>query len=282
MTHSASPTHKRNEGMVTFSVIIPCYNAERYIADTLESALLQRYLPLEVLVIDDGSTDRTAEIVQLCAQQDERVRLLFTPAPSGGPSVPRNIGISAARGDYVALLDADDLWSENKLANDAKFLERVRPDILYSGRYTFHGSRENILHTQPSRCIDWRFEIKNYAQTSSICIRKAYCDTRSDVFDTDPLMKFEDYHFLLRAYFGGARIANRPGIDTYYRFHSDTSRMQWSDLDASLRRQYYNIAKLGMLYDLPLRRYYWMMFGYTLRIWRQAICRRVRRQRRSR
>jgi len=261
---------------VRFSVVIPCHDAEPYVAETLDRALRQGHPPHEVIAIDDASTDGTLALLRDRARGDGRIRVLSTPAPSGGPSLPRNLGIAAAEGEYVALLDADDLWGEDKLANDARFLERHRPDILYSGAFTFVGTPDRVTRVQRARRIDWRFEIKNHVPTSSICIRKDYCDgLERPVFDPDPLLKFEDYHFLLRAYFGGASIVAREGIDTYYRFRPEGSRVSWADLGESLRRQFYNIAKLGVLHRLTPARCGWMMLGHTGRIGRQAIRRRL-------
>lgn len=95
------------------SVIIPAYNAEAYVRQTLESALAQTYEHLEVLVIDDGSGDGTADIVREVAAEDGRVRL-FQQA-NGGVASARNHGIEHARGEYIAPLDADDLFYPQKL-----------------------------------------------------------------------------------------------------------------------------------------------------------------------
>lgn len=278
MNARQTPAGVRADGrQVSFSVVIPCYNADQYLADTIEAALGQRYAPLEVLVIDDGSTDGTLSIAEAYAARDKRVRLLHTPAPSGGPSAPRNIGFAASRADYVALLDADDWWSADKLANDACFLESHTPDILYSGAYSFSGTRENIRGTLPSRKLTRRFEIKNHVVASSIVVRKGYSAGKCHIFDPDPVMKLEDYHFLLDAYFGGAQISNRPGIDTYYRLHVSGSRLRYDDLRELLRRQYYNLSKLAALHELGLTHYYLLMLGVTLRIGRQALWKRLRR-----
>jgi hypothetical protein len=91
------------------------------------------------------------------------------------------------------------------------------------------------------------------------------------VFDPDPLMKIEDYHFLLNAYFSGAKMANRPGIDTYYRFHVDSSRVLRFDLAELLRRQYYNLSKLAMIHQLSLFHYYALLLGVTLRVARRKL-----------
>lgn len=90
------------------SIIIPAYNAEKFIERTLNSVLKQTYQNLEILVIDDGSQDRTAQLVQAIAQQDRRVQLL--QQSNLGVAVARNLGIQAASGEFIAPIDADDIW----------------------------------------------------------------------------------------------------------------------------------------------------------------------------
>lgn len=90
------------------SVIIPAYNAEALLERTLDSVLSQTYKNLEVLVIDDGSLDQTAELVKSVAQRDQRVRLL--QQQNSGVAVARNLGIKNARGEFIAPIDADDIW----------------------------------------------------------------------------------------------------------------------------------------------------------------------------
>jgi glycosyltransferase involved in cell wall biosynthesis len=90
------------------SVIIPAYNAEPFIEETLKSVLAQTYLGIEVLVVDDGSQDRTPEIVEKIAKKDARVQLL--KQPNAGVAAARNLGIEKSRGEYIAPIDADDIW----------------------------------------------------------------------------------------------------------------------------------------------------------------------------
>ncbi len=96
------------------SVVIPAYNAERFLPSTLESALAQTYPNFEVIVVDDGSVDETANIVEYFSRKDSRISLI--KKENGGVSSARNLGIRKASGQYVAFLDADDIWSCNKIA----------------------------------------------------------------------------------------------------------------------------------------------------------------------
>lgn len=99
---------------VAVSVVVPAYNAERWLSLTLASACRQTLRAIEILVVDDGSTDRTAEIAREFSARDPRVRLISRK--NGGVGAARNSAIREARGKYLAPLDADDLWSPDKLA----------------------------------------------------------------------------------------------------------------------------------------------------------------------
>ncbi|VXD24263.1 glycosyltransferase family 2 protein [Planktothrix paucivesiculata] len=109
------------------SVIIPVYNCEKYLAEAIESVLAQTYQPLEIIVVDDGSTDGSAEIakrfgttVQYCFQANS------------GTAAARNRGIELAKGDFFAFLDADDFWVEDKLTNQmAAFTNNPNLDVVY-------------------------------------------------------------------------------------------------------------------------------------------------------
>ena len=109
------------------SVIIPAYNAEAYIRDAMTSALEQTYANVEVIVVDDGSTDRTAEIVRHMASEDERVVLL--QQANAGVANARNAGIEQAKGTYVAPLDADDFWSSEKIEKQVERIEEGGPEM---------------------------------------------------------------------------------------------------------------------------------------------------------
>ncbi|MEG4228085.1 glycosyltransferase family 2 protein [Microcoleus sp. N9_B2] len=102
------------------SVIIPAFNAENFIAKTLESVLSQTYQNIEVLVVDDGSTDTTAEIVQSFAQKDSRVSLFHQS--NAGVAVARNLAIEKSKGEYIAPIDADDIWYPQNLEKQVECL----------------------------------------------------------------------------------------------------------------------------------------------------------------
>jgi glycosyltransferase involved in cell wall biosynthesis len=110
------------------SVIIPVHNGERYLADAVDSVLRQSYAPLEVIVIDDGSTDGSASVAQAYGAP---VRYAYQPHSRVGAAL--NHGLSLARGDFIAALDADDLWTEGKLARQMAVLEASPEPALVFG-----------------------------------------------------------------------------------------------------------------------------------------------------
>nr|WP_309728945.1 glycosyltransferase family A protein [Chamaesiphon sp. OTE_75_metabat_556] len=113
------------------SVIVPAYNIASYIADTLMSVETQTFRDFEVLVIDDGSTDDTAKQVKIFCRRDDRFQLL--QKDNGGLASARNYGMRHARGEYIALLDGDDLYKPNKLANHVARLDRnAEAGVVYS------------------------------------------------------------------------------------------------------------------------------------------------------
>lgn len=109
------------------SVIIPAYNAEAFIGRTIDSVLAQTYTKLEIIVVDDGSTDGTAEIARSFAQQDERVRLL--QKPNGGVASARNLGIRRSKGAFIAPIDADDIWYPYNIEKQVQCMQQGGPRI---------------------------------------------------------------------------------------------------------------------------------------------------------
>jgi glycosyltransferase involved in cell wall biosynthesis len=116
------------------SVVIPAYNAELFLERTLRSALRQTHSNLEVIVVDDGSTDKTRVIAEAAAATDDRVRIISVP--NGGVAKARNIGIAEASGEFVAFLDADDLWHPTKIELQLTAMSRRSGDYQSAAVYT--------------------------------------------------------------------------------------------------------------------------------------------------
>lgn len=107
------------------SVVVPAFNAERTIGETLLSVRRQTYRNLDIIVVDDGSTDRTSEIVHDQSRSDGRIRIIRQP--NNGVAAARNTGIAAARAELIATIDADDVWQPSKIARQVEALEEYGP-----------------------------------------------------------------------------------------------------------------------------------------------------------
>jgi teichuronic acid biosynthesis glycosyltransferase TuaG len=119
-----------NSKRPTVSVIMPAYNAERFIKETICSVIAQTYTDWELLVIDDHSVDSTCDVVCELAAKDERIRLIKNEQNIGVAST-RNRGFDLCRGDYVALLDSDDVWFPDKLERQIALAQQTGADIVY-------------------------------------------------------------------------------------------------------------------------------------------------------
>jgi len=178
------------------SVIIPTYNAYKYIGDALDSVLKQTYDNYEIIIIDDGSTDNTDKIIQTYLPNDKIHYIKIKH--SGLAAVARNQGIKVSRGSYIAFLDADDTWSPNKLKeqielfddhtalvySDGEFIDQNRK---YSARVKFH---QGIVFD--------KLILKNFIATSSVVVKKTILD-KVGLFSENPKLKVgEDYDLWLR------------------------------------------------------------------------------------
>lgn len=112
------------------SVVMPVYNGERYVESAIRSVMAQTFGDWELIVVDDGSGDHTCAMVEALAAEDGRIRLVGNGANLGAART-RNRGMALCRGDYIALLDGDDLWRPEKLERQLALAEETGADIVY-------------------------------------------------------------------------------------------------------------------------------------------------------
>jgi glycosyltransferase involved in cell wall biosynthesis len=191
------------------SVIVPVYNGERFLAFTLQSIFDQDYRPLEGVVIDDGSTDGTAEIARSFAE----VRYLYQS--NQGVAVARNAGLEAARGEFIAFLDADDLWAPHKLSLQVAYhLQHPEVDCSFVGLVNFleHGI-EPPLWLRDNQSEAGRTD---YSPCTLLARRSVF--ERVGLFDTSYRVG-EDTEWFARAVDTGIRMGMLPDVLVRRRIH---------------------------------------------------------------
>ena len=162
------------------SIIVPVYNVKNYIAETMDCVRAQTYTQWELLLVEDGSTDGTKQIVldYLKETADERIRLIEQPV-NGGAAKARNDGLAQAKGRYIAYLDSDDLWEPEKLEKQLAFMEEKDAAFSFTG-YEFadeNGKGLGKVVRVP--------ETLNYRQA----LKNTTIFTTTVMFDTDKISK---------------------------------------------------------------------------------------------
>jgi len=201
------------------SVVIPAYNVARYLPTALDSLLAQRLGNFEALIVDDGSTDKTAAIAQRYVDRDRRFQLL--QKPNGGLSSARNHGMAAARSDYIALLDADDAYHPDKLqAHVTQLEQQPQISVAYSasrilrddGRPTWMTLSGKPLHQ------DWLFALlcKNCIGHGSNGVFRRSLLAQVGNFD-ETLPSCEDLDFWLRIAVMGSAVNDIQPKMLFYR-----------------------------------------------------------------
>lgn len=134
--------------MPKVSIIMPAYNAEKYIEDSIKSVLSQTYSNWELIIVDDYSSDNTVDIVKEYTGLDRRIKLVCQKA-NFGVAFSRNKGLDCADGKYVAFLDSDDLWDREKLEKQVAFMEKSKCVLTYTNYQKF-----NTVCTQGDKIIE--------------------------------------------------------------------------------------------------------------------------------
>ena len=207
---------------VLVSVIIPAYNAAHFLPEVIQSVLDQSYRNWEMLVIDDGSTDRTVEIVKEYCEKDDRVHLISKL--NEGVSKARNLGVQLAKGELVAFLDSDDLWLSEKLLSHVEFMGQhpkvavsfARVELIETNGKSTHKLTNNIADNLQPQDL---FYSNPTVTTSNLVIRKSVFEQLNGFDDT---MKYnEDVDLLFRLSLDAKwKIEGIDQVLTQYRLHS--------------------------------------------------------------
>lgn len=176
------------------SVIMPAYNAERYIEEAIRSVQAQTMEKWELVVVDDRSTDGTAGLIRNLADQDSRIRPIFSQINRGAAG-SRNLALDMCQGQYVAFLDADDLWYPQKLEKQLEKAANTGADIIYCSYALFDGSGKKChadFIVEEQTTLE-RMLVRSVMSCSTVLLRASAI--RANRFPTN--LYHEDYAFWL-------------------------------------------------------------------------------------
>lgn len=261
--------------MPTISVVIPAYNAARYIAAAIDSALLQTYPAVQIIVVDDGSTDATPVLLHPYSQAG---KIIYVRQENKGLAAARNAGIRAASGDYIALLDADDIFLPEKLARQAAHLD-AHPDcgVSYCGLWHFNDAKPDTMlmldYAYYSGAEVFRALLKkNFINPLSVVMRRSVFDTVG-YFD-ESLRRSEDWDFWVRAAYAGIRFDYLPERLAKYRMGMASLSYNSAGEVERKRTSLGIFSRLSMCMSHAERARYrmcWILFRHRMKLW-YAMC----------
>jgi len=220
------------------SVIMPAYNAAEFLTFSIGSVINQTYPNIEIIVIDDDSTDDTKSVI--AALQDKHASLRYIWQENGKQGKARNRGIHEAKGEYVAFLDADDEWVPNKIEYQVKQINQHKADLVFSDGMLVKTSEKEALskllalgaetikmgafcgelYENRGKSLLYR---KNRIPTSSVLCRKDSLISAGSFIEEEIFQNCEDYHLWIRMVEKGCKLIGFNDLFLLYRMHPGSS-----------------------------------------------------------
>jgi len=205
------------------SVIIPAFNVDKYISKTLDSVINQTYSNLEIIVVNDGSSDKTEEIIQLYSKKDTRIIYIYQN--NKGVSAARNRGIKEAKGEYICFFDSDDIMLPSKIEKQYQFLENnIEFDIIYSNLYHFIDNTKKVFILSILKSSDYLYknllQYGNFINPNTVFFRKKIYEKYGG-FD-ESIRSSEDWEYWLRLSYNKVLFVLMPDFLTLYRIRKNS------------------------------------------------------------
>jgi len=207
------------------SVVIPAYNVSTYIGEALDSVFVQDFKSYEVIVVNDGSTD-TTELEKILEPYGNRIRYIYQE--NRGISAARNAALRVARGELIALLDADDSWQTGKLTEQLAFMKEGNFDMVYGDALLIGDvpwpTRTTFMDRSPSNgpvTLENLLNLRVTVVVSTVIVRRDLLE-QCGSFDEADRNLTEDFDLWLRLAHKGARIGYQRKILANYRYRSDS------------------------------------------------------------
>lgn len=256
------------------SIIVPVYNAEKYLSGSIESVLNQTYTNFELLLINDRSTDKSKEICEEYSKKDERIILLENDTENHGPGPTRNIGLDNAMGDFIYFMDADDWIDKSLLEICIDRMNETNADIVQVGfEYVRNGGKEVEEQYCKGKCVVTREDIKNdffsFWRENRVYLWIQFL-RRETVkgLKFENIINSEDICYILDAFCNAEKIAYVPKAMYHYRHIEGSTCHRWvEDIITCLCKQWEHQMKFLKSLDGEISKEEYSYVLYDIYMW---------------
>ncbi len=231
------------------SIIVPVYNAEKFLDETINTVLDQTYTNWELILVNDCTTDKSLDIINKYAKKDKRIKII-NQEENGGPAITRNTGIDIAKGKYICFIDADDKWDKDKIEKQIEFMKEN--DIAFS----YHSYEFSNEKCEPSgkkviakKRMSYKHALKNNI-ISTITVMFDSSKIDKSLIKMPNLKYVEDTATWFKILRNGYIAYGIPNIFSYYRRIPNSSSSNKLRTQKSLWNLYRNEEKLSVINSL--------------------------------
>lgn len=214
------------------SIILPTYNSGLYISDAINSVINQTYTKWECLIVDDGSQDKTKDIIQSFIQNDSRIRYFFQE--NAGQAQARNLGVNNSKGKFIAFIDSDDMWLDNMLEVSLNEFAKKEQDVLFSNSYLFVEGKDNPTNLSKlshfgihSETYEGEIGLKRFIQQNRISMDGVFMTKKSFLkvggFRNESRGEAEDYELWLNMLAIGCTLRGIENKLSIVRKHTEST-----------------------------------------------------------
>jgi teichuronic acid biosynthesis glycosyltransferase TuaG len=231
------------------SVIMPAYNASDYIQESINSVIAQTFTNWELIIVDDGSTDKTSVIIENYCNQDERIKYYYQE--NGKQGKARNFGVSLANAKYIAFLDADDLWMPEKLEIQLQQIEEKNVDLVFSDSYKFYdddSSDKSRKMNVSDITLKGNEALKLFLQANripilTVLVKKEKIILVETFSEKMVIQNAEDYHLWLKLIISGCVFYGSDEVLASYRIHSKSSTSNDKSASNQIPEVFFDLMK---------------------------------------
>lgn len=256
------------------SIIMPVYNCIRFLADSIDSVLSQTYTDFELIIIDDGSKDNSRKIIEEYALKDQRIKAFYNQ--NHGVSYTRNYGINHADGEYIAFIDADDIYDQNYLEEMCKVIENENADLVCCDYEMGYKLSDWQINNGTTLNLSKQFNEKAFEHASEIGVGiniwtklfSAEIINQYNIRFNEKLSYGEDMFFCWKMFLVSQNIIYLPKKLYFYRLSEDTAVLRYHDsLYEKYKNSFNDMMKFAKSHDLDdeyFNRYFNFIFSQRL------------------